>query len=151
MFSKTFGYALRAVVFVARHEQEGRRVGLLELSKGLEAPHHFLGKIMQNLVRHDVLDSSKGPNGGFYLNARSLGIALTDILRITDGSLAFEQCALGLKRCNPDKPCLLHHDFALCRNGMLQLMAEKTIGDLLGDVLAHKIFLGEAPRANPPE
>jgi Rrf2 family protein len=141
MFSKTFGYALRATVFVAIHGNGGKKVGLQEISKELDIPHHFLGKIMQDLVRHGIIDSLKGPTGGFYINERTESVFLVEILKITDGSLVFDQCALNIKRCNAANPCPLHNEFAICRNGMLTYLAEKTVGQLATGVEAGESFL----------
>lgn len=134
MFSKTFGYALRAVTFVAIHGKDGKKISALELSQNLEIPHHFLGKIMQDMVRHGIVDSVKGPNGGFFANNQTAGTPLVDILVITDGSLVFNQCALNIKRCNANSPCPLHHDFAVCRDGMLKVLAVKTVATLAAEV-----------------
>jgi Rrf2 family protein len=141
MFSKTFGYALRAAAFVAIHGKDGKKVGLQEISKSLDIPHHFLGKIMQDLVRHGIIDSVKGPSGGFYANASTEGTPALDILKITDGSLVFNQCALGIKRCNAEFPCPLHDDFAACRNGMLQALSKKTVGMLAAAAESGEAFL----------
>jgi Rrf2 family protein len=141
MFSKTFGYALRAAAFVAIHGTDGRKVGLQEISKELEIPHHFLGKIMQDLVRHGILDSLKGPSGGFYANEQTADVPLVEVLKITDGNLVFNQCALNIKRCSSDHPCPLHHDFAVCREGMLKVMAVRTIGEMAHDVKIGNSFL----------
>ncbi|MCY7329249.1 MAG: Rrf2 family transcriptional regulator [Saprospiraceae bacterium] len=141
MFSKTFGYALRAATFVAMHGKDGRKLGLQELSQSLDIPYHFLGKIMQDLVRHGVVDSMKGPGGGFYANAQTAETPVLDILKITDGNAIFEQCALGIKRCNAAYPCPLHHDFAACRDGVLQAMSVKTVGMLAAEVAAGGSFL----------
>ena len=141
MFSKTFGYALRALVFISIYGGEGAKVGLEQISKELDIPHHFLGKIMQALVRQGILDSIKGPNGGFYSNAQTAGTPLLDLLILIDGSLILDQCALGIKRCDAAHPCPLHEDFATCRNGMLQAMSTKTVGTLAEDVKAGNSFL----------
>jgi len=134
MFSKTFGYALRAATFIALHGNKGNKVGLQDLAQSLDIPRHFLGKIMQDLVRHGIVDSVKGPSGGFFANATTHETLLVDILKITDGNLVFTQCALGIKRCNAEYPCPLHHDFAACRNGMLQAVSTKTVGMLAAEV-----------------
>ena len=141
MFSKTFGYALRATVYVALHGKDDKKVSLQEASEALGIPHHFLGKIMQDLVKHGIFDSIKGPNGGFFVNAVTQQTVLVDILRITDGNLVFDQCALGIKRCNAAYPCPLHHDFASCRNGMIQALTDKTVGILAGEVESGSSFL----------
>lgn len=141
MFSKTFGYAIRAAAYVAIHGREGQRVGLHDISNALEIPHHFLGKIMQDLVKNGVLDSIKGPNGGFFANDKTAATPLIEVLKITDGNLVFDQCALNIKRCNADHPCPLHHDFAVCREGMLKMMAARIIGQVADDVMAGNSFL----------
>ncbi|MDO8368747.1 MAG: Rrf2 family transcriptional regulator [Saprospiraceae bacterium] len=141
MFSKTFGYALRAATFIAIHGKEEKKVSLQELAQSLEIPHHFLGKIMQDLVRHGIIDSTKGPNGGFFANSRTAQTPLLDILAITDGSLVFTHCALNNKRCNAAHPCILHNDFAVCRDGMLQVMATKTVEILAAEVAGVKAYL----------
>ena len=141
MFSKTFGYALRAITFIVLHEKDGKKIRLKELSQSLDIPHPFLGKIMQDLVRQGILDSTKGPSGGFYPNTQTVKTPLLDILNITDGNLVFDQCALNIQRCNAAHPCPLHHDFAACRDGMLKAMAEKTVGTLAGEVEKGMTFL----------
>lgn len=96
---------------------------------------------MQDLVRHGIVDSIKGPSGGFYANASTAGTPVLDILKITDGNLVFSQCALGIKRCNAARPCSLHNDFAICRDGMLQALSEKTVGMLATRVEAGLTYL----------
>lgn len=141
MFSKTFGYALRAVTFVAIHGKESNKVGLQELSQSLDIPRHFLGKIMQDLVRHGIVDSIKGPSGGFFANIHTASTSLISLLKITDGNLIFDQCALNIKRCNAANPCPLHNDFAICRDGMLKALADKTVGMLAEEVESGAAFL----------
>jgi Rrf2 family protein len=141
MFSKTFGYALRAAAFVAVQGQKGRKISLLELSQSLDIPHHFLGKIMQDLVRHGIIDSVKGPSGGFYANDLTADTPVLNILKITDGSQVFDHCALGIERCNAAYPCPLHNDFAACRDGMLQALSSKTVGMLAAEVEKEETYL----------
>lgn len=141
MFSKTFGYALRALTYVAVHGKGGVKVGLHEISEQLDIPHYFLGKIMQDMVRHGIIDSAKGPTGGFFANETTSSVLLIDILTITDGSLVFDACALGIKKCNAQSPCPLHDDFAACKNGLLQTFREKTIGMLGQEVEKGAVYL----------
>lgn len=141
MFSKTFGYALRAIVYVALHGKDGSKVSLQDLSHHLDIPYYFLGKIMQDMVRQGIIDSTKGPSGGFFINSSTLGTPVIDILKITDGSLVFRQCALGIKRCSAENPCPLHNDFAVCRDGMLHALSNKTVRVLVEEVQKGESFL----------
>jgi Rrf2 family protein len=141
MFSKTFGYALRAVVYVSIHGGDGNKVSLQDLSANLDIPHHFLGKIMQDMVRHGIVDSIKGPSGGFFANEDTNGTILLKILKITDGSTVFETCALGIRRCNSDNPCPLHKDVAASRGILQETLSHKNIHHLALEVENGDTFL----------
>jgi Rrf2 family protein len=141
MFSKTYGYALRAATYVVLHGREDQKVSLQDLSAALDVPHHFLGKIMQDLVRHEVLESTKGPNGGFYPNSRTRQLNLLEILKITDGSIVFSTCLLGIRHCNAEKPCPMHTDFGRCRDGLLESLRTKTLQNLADEVSRGAAFL----------
>jgi Rrf2 family protein len=141
MFSKTFGYALRAVAQIALPSNAGRKIGMPELAASLDIPQHFLAKIMQDMVRHGIVGSAKGPTGGFYAIERTAQIPILTILEITDGSMVFDTCALGIQHCNALTPCPLHHDFAACRNGMRAVFSTKTVGMLADEVEVGRAFL----------
>ena len=67
MFSKTCEYALRAMIFIAQKSKAGYKAGIKEIVKEIDAPEHFVAKILQDLVRKGFVQSLKGPTGGFYL------------------------------------------------------------------------------------
>ena len=142
MFSKTFGYALRAVTYISVHGRDGAKVGVHEIAEKLNIPQHFLGKIMQDLVKRGIIDSAKGPTGGFYVNDKTLSFPLMDVLMITNGTMVFETCVLGFEHCSAVNPCPLHSDFFSCRSGMKQVFLQKKLGDLASDVQAGDSYLG---------
>ena len=41
------------------------------IAKDLDIPTPFLGKILQNLAKHKILSSTKGPHGGFTLRMKA--------------------------------------------------------------------------------
>ena len=65
MFSKSCEYALQSVIYIAVHGKAGNGVGLKVISDHQEIHAHFLSKILQKLIKSDILSSTKGPNGGF--------------------------------------------------------------------------------------
>ena len=67
MFSKTCEYAIRAMIFIAQKSKDGSRVRIKEIAKGIDSPEHFIAKILQDLGKKKLLQSIKGPNGGFFL------------------------------------------------------------------------------------
>ena len=65
-FNQTCEYAIRAMMEVARRPQ-GEYVLAKELADKLDIPHHYLSKILQQLVRSRILESTRGRLGGFRL------------------------------------------------------------------------------------
>lgn len=129
MFSKTCEYALRAMIFIAQRSKEGIKVGFKEIAKGIGAPEHFIAKILQDLSRKGLVQSAKGPNGGFFLNEDAIQHSIADIVRAIDGNQLFEGCAMGLQDCSEKWPCPLHAEFKTIRAQIYQMLQSKTIGE----------------------
>lgn len=129
MLSKTCEYAIRAMIFIAQKSRDGRRVGIREIAGGTEAPEHFIAKILQDLSRMQLVQSLKGPNGGFYLDQKSLNRSLAEIVMAVDGDQLFFGCGLGLKKCSESHPCPIHYEFKKIRNDMQQLLVNAKIGE----------------------
>jgi Rrf2 family protein len=79
--SKSFGYALRGILYVAVMQDEKRKVQIDEIATKLSVPKHFLGKIMQQIVKAGLLKSTKGPYGGFSLAAETLNTPVAKVSR----------------------------------------------------------------------
>jgi len=136
IFSKTCEYAMRAVFFIAHKTADGGRVGIKEIATGIDSPEHFLAKILQDLSRRRVIQSVKGPNGGFYTDDAVLQRPISDIVEAVDGNGLFVGCALGLKPCSENNPCPLHHEFKLIRNQLHHLLTETTIREFNTDLIS---------------
>lgn len=130
IFSKSFGYSLRGVLFVALRE-DGLPVQLGEMAEALDVPRHFMGKIMKRLVKRGVLSSLKGPTGGFFINETTLARPLMDIYQITDHPEELEQCVLSRGPCNPEHPCRLHDKVVQMKTPLNEMLYRTTIGELL--------------------
>ncbi|PUZ25580.1 transcriptional regulator [Chitinophaga parva] len=130
MFSKTCEYAIRAMIFIAQKTKDGSRVGIREIANGIDSPEHFIAKILQDLGRKKLVDSVKGPNGGFFLDTKGRNVSLADIVKAVDGDNIFSACGLGLKQCSDKHPCPLHHQFVDIRKGISQLLQNNRLGDL---------------------
>lgn len=128
MFSKTCEYAIRAMIFIAQKTREGDRIGIKDIARGIDSPEHFIAKILQELSRKGVVQSAKGPNGGFYLDSLSMSRSLADIVRAVDGDKVFRGCGLGLKQCSESQPCPIHHEFKKIRADLYQMLSSAKVG-----------------------
>jgi Rrf2 family protein len=139
MLSNTCKYAIRAVLYLAVNYEEGTKIGIKQISKELDIPTPFLGKILQTLVKHKILSSTKGPNGGFGLGKNKDNILLMDIVEIIDGIDSFHKCIIGLKYCSEQKnPCALHFQYAKLREEIRNIFEIETIGNLAKDMKSGK-------------
>ncbi|MGZ3845806.1 MAG: RrF2 family transcriptional regulator [Flavisolibacter sp.] len=131
IFSKSFGYAIRSILYVAFMRDEKRYVQVEEIASKLSVPRHFMGKIMKRLAKEKILISTKGPSGGFMLNENTLDMHLMDLIVITDGVEIFDNCVLRAKECNSDNPCPLHAQIDSVKRNLKSILADTTLGDLL--------------------
>jgi Rrf2 family protein len=134
MFSKACEYAIRAMLFIAQ-SGPGYKIGIKEISKGIDAPEHFLAKILQDLSRKGMVQSIKGPNGGFYVDSMDKKRTLADIVRAVDGDSLFTGCGLGLKICSEKNPCPLHDEFKIIRKKILSMLETATIAEFNDELL----------------
>lgn len=133
ILSKSFGYALRGILYIAKLQDEKRRIQIDEIAKKLSVPKHFLGKIMQQIVKEGLLRSTKGPYGGFSLTKDTLNTPLIKLAELTDGLDQFKMCVLKLKMCDGNNPCPLHNDMEQLKEKFLSVFNGTTIGDLVKD------------------
>ena len=131
MLSNTSKYAIRAVIYLALFSTKEKKAGIKEISKELDIPSPFLGKILQLLARHHILGSSKGPHGGFYLNKPAIDISLMEIIELIDGSDTFNQCVIRTSPCSHEDPCSLHDKIAPLRREERMLFSTESIADLV--------------------
>jgi Rrf2 family protein len=127
MISKTCGYAIRGVIFLALEENINRKIGIQEIAEELKVPQQFMGKILQELVRKEILKSTKGPHGGFYVNDAILELSLIKIVEAIDGLGVLKKCFLGREECSNENPCPMHDEFEVCRSKIFETFQNKNI------------------------
>jgi len=131
VLSKSFGYALRGILYVSLLKDEDRKVSIEEIADRLSVPRHFLGKIMKLMVKARIISSTRGQQGGFFINEKTLNTAIITIILLTEGTDYFNTCALSLRKCNSTNPCPMHGKVDKCKNDLLDVYRQTTIGDLL--------------------
>jgi len=142
MFSKACEYGIRATLHIARATKDGSRVGLKEIAKAIDSPVAFTAKILQMLAKNDIIDSMKGPNGGFEMSdEKRARVKMIQIVTAIDGNKIFDGCALGLKLCNEKKPCPLHNSFKPIRNSLKNMLETNTVDAVATNMDEGNFFL----------
>jgi len=105
-----------------------------DISGALNIPSHFLGKILQTLVRHNILSSQKGRSGGFVIVRSPKEIMLYDIIEIMDGPDYFEQCIMGFPGSFDLNPCPAHLEWNGIKAKLMKLLNARSISELSSDL-----------------
>ena len=127
MFSKSCKYAIRAVLYLALNTDEGKKIGVEEIAKNIEVPRHFLAKTLQQFTKKNLISSTKGPFGGFYLTEKNKSTNLYSVIEVIDGVEELKSCVIGLKECTNAKPCPYHHIVQGMRSKLVKVLKTETI------------------------
>ncbi|MEW6488644.1 MAG: Rrf2 family transcriptional regulator [Thermodesulfobacteriota bacterium] len=128
-------YGLQAAVDIAAHQAEGP-VKLREISARLGRSKPFLGQILAALNFSGILETRRGPHGGYLLRRSATEITLFDILSITEGPMRLVPC-VGTpggadEACPFAGRCPAGPVWADIHDQMLNLFRGVTLHDLCG-------------------
>ncbi|PIF03342.1 MAG: Rrf2 family transcriptional regulator [Draconibacterium sp.] len=134
MLSNTCKYALRALIYLGKNATPEKKIGIKQLSKDLDISAPFLSKILQTLVKKDLLISAKGPNGGFALAYLPKDISLWDIVVNIDGESFFDNCLITTENCDckleEDKCCTVHSEYDTVRKNIIDFYKKTNLANV---------------------
>lgn len=121
MISTKARYALRVMIDLAQHREEGY-VPLKEIANRQEISEKYLEIILKMLVRGNVLQGLRGKGGGYMLTRQPKEYTVGEIIELTEGPLASVACLMpDAKSCPRKEECItlplwkkydaLTHDF----------------------------------------
>lgn len=103
-------YAVMAMVDLAMHQKE-RPVGLAAIADRQQIPLAYLEQIFAKLKRANVVQSVRGPGGGYTLATSSEELTIAEIIRASEESIKITRCAShGTEGCMADKARCVTHD-----------------------------------------
>lgn len=131
ILSKTEEYAIKAAVFIAHKSISEERTNLKEISEEIDSPEAFTAKILQTLVRHKIINSTKGAGGGFSIDySKAKKVKLIDIVTALDPLYDKKGCVLGLSQCSESNPCPIHHKYKPVKAEILSLLRKTSLQEL---------------------
>lgn len=96
--SEAASLAIHTMAILGRFPE--RRFTNQELAKRLHASVHHLAKVMQRLVRAGLVDSVRGPQGGFRLGTTASSTTLLEIYETVEGPVDEGGCLLAEPVCD---------------------------------------------------
>ena len=127
MLSKTCKSAIKAVVYLCSRYGSGENASIKEVAEVINASEHTVGKLLQTLVKQDIIKSLKGPTGGFYISKTQRNQPIINIVEAIDGKEIFKECGLGLSQCSAKHPCPIHNGYKEVCESLEKLFREKNV------------------------
>jgi Rrf2 family protein len=128
LFSTATGYALRAL---AAMPEDGSYSLAKDLAGHLGLPGPYLAKILQTLAQEGILNSVRGPRGGFRLARPAHKVTVGEVVGVLDGMESMSGCVMGFINCDGrGKPCPLHAAWAEVKTHLEETLSMVTIRDL---------------------
>ena len=98
-------YALRVMAYIALNSDE-KNVSINELAERNSISDKYLEQIISTLVKHNLLLSFRGPQGGYKLARTAKEITVGEIINSTEGNLETVSCINGTEKCDMAETCL---------------------------------------------
>lgn len=139
MFSKACEYALKIMIYLRSKGDGSNLAGLKDISSAIDSPSAYTAKILQQLVKAKLLESLRGPSGGFKVVERP--VTLLEVVIAIDGQKLVNSCVLGLKECSGEHPCPAHDKFVAIRDHLYGVLSTTYLTDMSGGIISGNRFL----------
>jgi Rrf2 family protein len=132
MLTRKGKYGLKAILTLAREYGRGP-ILIGELAEADAIPKKFLENILLSLKHRGLVQSRKGPHGGYQLGRPPESISVGEVIRALDGPLALVSC-VSQTAYAPCEECVTVHDCAVRR--LFQQVRDETARILDGTTIA---------------
>ena len=122
-------FAVTAMLDLAMRGQGGP-VTLAGISERQKISLSYLEQLFGKLRRHALVDSVRGPGGGYCLARPAGQISVADIIRAVDEPLDATQCG-GKENCLDEHQCMTHDLWATLNRKMFEYLSSVTLGELV--------------------
>jgi Rrf2 family protein len=124
-------YALRLLIDVARHENDGKPLVTREIAERQHIPRVFLTKIVAHLSGLGLLETHRGKGGGVSLGKSPEEINVLEVIEAFEGNLAFNECTMDADRCERSQHCTVRPLWRAAENQLRHFFRSRTLAELV--------------------
>ena len=138
-------FAVTAMIDLALREHTGP-VALAAISSRQQISLSYLEQLFGKLRRQQLVESTRGPGGGYSLGRKADEITVADIILAVDEPLDATGCA-GKENCMGDDSgrCMTHDLWASLNEKMLEFLSSVSLRNLVDDQVAKGVSIQEHP------
>lgn len=135
--SEAASIAIHSLVLIA---QSSNTMNVVKIAERTGSSKHHVAKVLQRLVKEGILNSNRGPSGGFYLRKPSNQITLLKIYEIIEGQIEITSCPMEHPVC-PFDQCLMGNIVSRLSKDFRDYLESQTLAN----------FIGKAPKPDPQQ
>jgi Rrf2 family iron-sulfur cluster assembly transcriptional regulator len=109
-------------------------VSLAGISDRQKISLSYLEQLFGKLRRYGLVESVRGPGGGYCLARPTSEMTVTDIIRAVDEPLDATQCG-GRENCRDDERCMTHELWSTLNDKMYEFLSSVTLAELVNQQL----------------
>ena len=122
-------FAVTAMIDIALRDRQGP-VTLAGISQRQKISLSYLEQLFGKLRRHELVESTRGPGGGYTLARAPQDVSVADIIFAVDEPLDATQCG-GKENCADDQRCMTHDLWADLNRNMIDFLDSVSLRDLV--------------------
>ncbi|MFB0935733.1 MAG: Fe-S cluster assembly transcriptional regulator IscR [Propionivibrio sp.] len=126
-------FAVTAMIDLALHGGDGP-VTLAGISDRQKISLSYLEQLFGKLRRHKLVESVRGPGGGYCLARPMAHISVADVVRAVDEALDATQCG-GRENCREEERCMTHDLWMTLNSKMYEYLESVALADLVAQQL----------------
>lgn len=132
-------YAVTAVLDLALHQDKGP-VSLAAISERQHISLSYLEQLFAKLRRSDIVNSTRGPGGGYMLNGQVDEISVSDIILAVDEACEMVECNDN-DGCHGGYQCLTHDLWQELSNEIRSFLDGITLSEIMSQEAVHDVKL----------
>jgi Rrf2 family iron-sulfur cluster assembly transcriptional regulator len=129
-------FAVTAMLDLAMHGGK-RPVTLAGISQRQSISLSYLEQLFGKLRRHTLVESVRGPGGGYTLARDLAQVSVADIVTAVDEPLDATQCG-GKENCKDEQRCMTHDLWSTLNDKMYEYLDSVKLSDLVAQQAARK-------------
>ena len=122
-------FAVTAMIDVAMHGGKGP-VTLAGVSERQKISLSYLEQLFGKLRRHGLVESVRGPGGGYHLARPANTVSVADVILAVDEPIDATKCG-GKENCDDDKRCMTHELWANLNSHIFAYLRSVTLEQLV--------------------
>lgn len=133
-------FAVTAMIDLAMRESGGP-VTLAGISQRQKISLSYLEQLFGKLRRHQLVESTRGPGGGYTLGRAARETTVADIILAVDEPLDATQCG-GKENCLDEQRCMTHDLWTSLNEKMVEYLDSVTLENLVAQQSARVLKAG---------